>query len=240
MKTIVIPMGAIVSASYVNDVRFDLSRGAEGTAFITDSSDKGPNGILVVDLASGKVTRRLNDHPSTKRDPAFEAVVEGKPVHVMDSGLPPKPLGMGSDGIAISPDGKTLYYCPLASRHLFSVSTDALADATKSDADVAGTVRDLGEKGASDGLESDAQGRIYATQYEHQAITHQQPGGPVETVVADPRLRWPDTLAVSADGYLYVTANQLHLQKRYRGTDERQKPYALFRVKIDSTRITAR
>jgi sugar lactone lactonase YvrE len=56
------------------------------------------------------------------------------------------------DGIAISADGERLYVCPLASRRLFSVSVDALADERASDEAVAATLEDHGEKGASDGL----------------------------------------------------------------------------------------
>jgi len=40
---------------------------------------------------------------------------------------------------------------------------------------------------------------------------------------------------VARDGHLYFTANQLHRQARYHGgKDLRQKPYALFRVRIDA------
>ncbi|MCY7347264.1 MAG: hypothetical protein LH614_13705 [Pyrinomonadaceae bacterium] len=36
--------------------------------------------------------------------------------------------GTGADGIAISADGARLFYCPLGSRRLYSVATDALFD----------------------------------------------------------------------------------------------------------------
>ena len=63
---------------------------------------------------------------------------------------------MGSDGIAIDPARGLLYYCPLSSRHLFSVRLEALSNEHTTNADVAKTVTDLGDKGgASDGLESD-------------------------------------------------------------------------------------
>ena len=42
-----------LSAGCSHDVRFDLRRGSKGMAFITDSSQNGPNGIIVVDLDSG-------------------------------------------------------------------------------------------------------------------------------------------------------------------------------------------
>lgn len=124
----------------------------------------------------------------------------------------PQYLGLGSDGIAISSDGSRLYYCPLASRRLYSVSTEALLDETLAEAEVAATVRDEGMKPASDGLESDAQGRVYVTAYEHNAVARLKPDGLYETVVSDPRLLWPDTMSLADDGYLYVTANQLHRQ----------------------------
>jgi sugar lactone lactonase YvrE len=238
-KKILFPSDVALAASYLNDVRFDLHRGSEGMAFITDSTSNGANGIIVVDLASGKSWRRLSDHPSTKPDPEFLPVAEGEILRIRLPGKPPARFGVGSDGIAISPDGKTLYYCPLTSRHLYSVSADALADKSKSDADVAATEKDLGEKGgASDGLESDAQGRVYLSDYEHNAIRRRTPDGEIETLVHDPRVLWPDTLSLASDHYLYFTANQIERQPPFNnGKDLRQKPYVLFRVKVDGTRI---
>jgi sugar lactone lactonase YvrE len=239
IKKILFPADVALPASYLNDVRFDLSRGPEGMAFITDSTSSGPNGIIVVDLASGKSWRRLNDHPSTKPDPTFVPVVEGEILQLRIPGQPPARFAVGSDGVALSADGKILYYCPLTSRHLYSVSVDALADRTKSDADVAATVRDLGEKGgASDGLEADAQGRVYMSDYEHNAIRRRNSNGEIETLAHDPRMLWPDTLSLAADGYLYFTANQIERQGVFHnGQDLRQKPYVLFRLKVDGTRI---
>jgi sugar lactone lactonase YvrE len=220
-------------------VRFDLRRGAQGMAFLTDSTSNGPNGIIVVDLASGKSWRRLHDHPTTKPDPSFVPVVEGEILQIRLPGKPPAKFAVGSDGIAISPDGKTLYFCPLTSRHLYTVSVDAFADQNKSDAEVASTVKDLGEKGgASDGLESDTEGRVYLTDYEHNALRRRDVSGEFETIAHDPRLLWPDTLFLAANGYLYVTANQVERQAVFHdGQDLRQKPYVLFRVKVDGTRI---
>jgi len=107
---------------------------------------------------------------------------------------------------------------------------------------VGATVVDEGDKGgAADGLETDAAGNIYATNYEHNAVLRRRPDGEWETVAHDPRLLWPDTLSVAADGYLYVTANQLHRQKRYNeGRDLRRKPYTLFRVRIDAEPVRLR
>jgi sugar lactone lactonase YvrE len=239
VKKILFPQDVALPTTYLNDIRFDLRRHSEGIAFITDSAQKGPNGIIVVDLASSESWRRLNDHPSTKAEELenFLPIVEGRPFLVkQQNGSIKQGANMGSDGIAISATGERLYYCPLGSRKLYSVSTEALADRSLDDQYVAHTVKDEGDKGgASDGLESDAEGRIYATNYEHNAILRRNPNGEWETIVYDPRLLWPDTLSLAADGYLYVTANQLHRQARFHnGHDMRSKPYTLFRVKVNA------
>jgi sugar lactone lactonase YvrE len=99
-------------------------------------------------------------------------------------------------------------------------------------------VADLGEKGASDGLEADAQGRVYAGDYEHDGIRRRLPDGTWETIVHDPRVLWPDTLSVGPDGWLYFTVSQLERGARFHGGhDLRQRPYTLFRVKINGSPV---
>ncbi|HEX8833739.1 MAG TPA: L-dopachrome tautomerase-related protein [Abditibacteriaceae bacterium] len=240
-KKIVIPTDVAVPTTYLNDVRFDLRRGAAGMAFITDSGGESPNGIIVVDLDSGRSWRRLGGHPSVKAEPKFLPFVEGRAMMFRAPGQFPQYVNIGSDGIAISHDGRRLFYCPLASRRLYSVSVEALADANQTDEQVAATVIDHGDKGASDGLESDAQGRVYVTLYEHNAIARRLPNGLYETLLHDPRALWPDTLALARDGYLYFTANQLHRQPNFNnGQDLRRKPYSLFRLKVSAPPVLLR
>ncbi|HMB04069.1 MAG TPA: L-dopachrome tautomerase-related protein [Isosphaeraceae bacterium] len=223
-QTIRFPRDVALETTYLNDIRFDLRRGRGGVAFITDSSRKGPNGLILVDLASGRSRRRLHDHPSTKPDEHFLPIVEGRPLMNRPPGGRPTHVRLGADGIAISHDGQHLYYCPLASRRLYRVRTDALVDAPSSEAVRA--VEDLGDRGfASDGLESDDKGRLYLTDYEDNAILRRNFDGSYETLVYDPRVLWPDTMSVAPDGHLYFTANQLHRQAHYNeGKDFRRKP----------------
>ncbi|OZM77176.1 L-dopachrome tautomerase-related protein [Pseudonocardia sp. MH-G8] len=242
-QTIVFDPHVALDTTYLNDVRFDLRRGEAGVAFITDSSDQGPNGIIVVDLTSGEAWRRLHDHPTTKAEqpPDFIPIVEGRVFMERPPDGLPRPVMMGADGIAIAADGSRLYYCALASRRWYSVSAAALADRSVPDEDVAATVVDEGDKGASgDGLETDDTGRIYLTDGEHNAVMRRTSDGTLETVVHDARLLWPDTLSV-ADGYLYVTANQLYRQAKYQGGEDlRRYPYSLFRVAIDAGPVRLR
>ncbi|MGI8769915.1 MAG: L-dopachrome tautomerase-related protein [Acidobacteriaceae bacterium] len=238
IKTILFPPLVAGPNSYMNDVRFDLSVGDGGFAYITDSSSDGPNGIVVVDLASGKSWRRLNKHPSTDPEPGFLPTAEGRPLYQTEPGKPAHRVLFGADGIAISADGSKLFYSPTTGHTLYSVSTRALRDQSMSDDAVAATVETVTGKGPSDGMESDTAGNVYAGDYETDSIEKILASGMVETIVHDPRLIWPDTMSLADDGYLYVTANQLNRQPTmHNGQDLRQKPYVLFRIKTDSKRI---
>lgn len=224
----------VLPTTYLNDVRFDFRVGKAGYAYITDSSSKGPGAIIVLDLESGNAFRRLNGAFSTSPDPWFLPKVEGEVLMNRNKDGSTSPFRMASDGIAISPDGKLLFYCPLTSRHLFSISTEALRDRTIPDMDLQNHVMYWGEKGASDGMITDAKGNVYAGDYENNSIRKIMPNGSMNTIAHDPRILWPDTFSIGPDQYLYVIVNQLHRQARYHyGEDLRQKPYGLLRMKID-------
>lgn len=207
-----------------------------GTAYITDSSSPGPNAILVVDLATGKARRRLNQHISTQSEPGFLMFAEGQPIYKTEPGKPPEPNVFAVDGIAISADGSELYYCPINSTKLYVVSTEMLRDKNKSDAQVESTIRIATGKMPSDGLESDAAGRIYLSDPVTDSIERFDPKtGLIETLLHDPRLLWPDTMSLASDGYLYVNANQLNRQASlHNGHDLRVKPYSMYRIKVDA------
>ena len=231
-KTILFPRSVAKPMTYLNDIRFDLRRGKAGLAYITDS---GMGGLIMVDLASGKSWRHLGNSPTVRPEPGFHAIVNGQPFLQRLPGNKPKVPKFYSDGLAISADGKTIYYCPVSSHHLYSVSADALADPQKSEADVASTVKDLGRKPVADGLESDAAGNVYVTDEEHHGIKRRAPSGQYTTLATSPHTyEWMDTMSIATNGYLYVTANQLEQQGSYHyGKDLRVRPYTLYRVRIN-------
>ncbi|BCB74752.1 L-dopachrome tautomerase-related protein [Phytohabitans flavus] len=214
---------ALTPTTYLNDVRFDLSRGDGGYAYITDSQAEGA--LIVVDLATGESWAKLRGHVSTHAEPGFRAIVQG---------VVRENYAVGADGIAISADGSRLYYCPLSSRKLYSVPTAALIDRDLSDDEVAAQVVNHGDKGASDGLESDTAGAIYVTAYEHSAVLKRTEDGTWSTLLHAPGALWPDTLSLGADGYLYVSLNQLPRAPLFNGIDHRIPPYQVARVKVDA------
>src|SRR5260370_247662 len=149
-----------------------------------------------------------------------------------------------ADGIAVSADGKLVYYCPIASRNLYSVDAAVLTDFTQSDAAVAATIKNLGDKGEVGGLEADAQGRVYLTNGEFNAILRFDPSqgtadtfNPTfETVVHNRHLVGPDWLAWGKDGTLYITSTQVNRLPVFNaGQDLRRPPYFLYKVQTDGT-----
>ncbi len=236
VRTVRFPPEVVRRESYLNDVRFDLRRGKAGVAYITDSTSTGPSGIIVVDLASGRSWRRLDGAASTSADPQFIGSIASDRAFFSLQPTPeagPVPPRVGADGLALSADGARLFFCPLASRTLYSVSAELLADEASTTDQLAATLTRETREFASDGLQADAQGRVYLTDWEHDAVVVRTGEGRFETLVTDPQLSWPDSLSLTDDGWLYVTANQLHRQAKFRGgKDARKKPYLLLRVKI--------
>jgi sugar lactone lactonase YvrE len=215
-------------------VRFDFRVGREGVAYVTDSSLSGIGGIIVIDLATGVASKRLVGHVSTSADAAFVPIVEGQQMRLRSA-----------DRFVGAVHRGRRWHRPVARwwhpvlHALVQPSSvqrvDRCCCAKLSEAELAAAVVDLGDKGASDGMEMDANGRLYASDYEHNAIHARDAQGRWTTVVHDPRILWPDTLSMGPDGYLYFTANQLHRQAGFNGgVDRRQTPYMVYRTRVDA------
>lgn len=224
----------VLPTTYLNDVRLDFRVGRAGYAYITDSSSRGLGAIIVLDLDNGIAFRRLNGAVSTSPDPYFLPKVEGEILMNRNPDGTTFPFRMASDSLAISPDGKVLFYAPLTSRQLFSISTETLRDRSILDMNLSQYVQYWGEKGASDGMITGEKGTVYVGDYENSSIRKVLPNGEMETIAHDPRILWPDTFSIGPDQFLYVIVNQLHRQPRFHyGRDLRIKPYSLLRMRID-------
>ncbi|SAL86535.1 Major royal jelly protein [Caballeronia arvi] len=103
--------------SYLNDVRIS----PDGRfVYITDSGVRGA--ILVVDTASGSTRRLLDGDPSTQADKAVTVKVDGKPLQQTDGWR----VSFSADGIALTPDGRYLYWQAVKGKTLYRIATDAL------------------------------------------------------------------------------------------------------------------
>jgi sugar lactone lactonase YvrE len=167
--------------------------------------------------------------------PGILKIVEGRVLLKREADGTTSSIKGGANGIALSPDGARLYYTPLMSRRLYAVETAALLDAGKDDAAVAETVTDLGEKGLTGGLAADSRDRVYLSLQEFNGIGRRDPDGRIEVIATDPRLIWPDTFWITADGWLYLSSAQANRRPEHNGGIDRQEPpYAIFRMRIDA------
>ena len=83
----------------------------------------------------------------------------------------------------------------------------------------------VGEGAVSDGLLWH-RGKVLLTALEHNAIMAISPQGRAHTVISDPRLKWPDSLALGPDGVIWITTSQIHL-----GPSPEQ-PFRLLRLEL--------
>ena len=221
---------ALRQDSHMNDLRIDLTHGSQGTAYVADSSFGEDPALVVVDLATGKQRRVLAGDHSIVAQKDFVTQLDGVPMRY-EGKQTVFPHG-GVDGLALTPDSTRLYYSALTSRHLWSLPTQALADFTQSDKQLATQVRDEGEKVMVDGMDTDKQGRLYMTDAEHHQVLRRWPDGHLDVVLRDPRLVWPDGVFVTADS-VYVTLGQW--SRLGKGFDDRQPPYLLIKAPIEPT-----
>ncbi|GJD80273.1 SMP-30/gluconolactonase/LRE family protein [Methylobacterium gregans] len=231
----VVPLEAgIGPTSSLNDLRVGRLNGRP-VAYITDQGQDGKGAILAVDLANGLVLRRLAEHASTKTQTGVVKFVEQRPVMQTQGDGPPQSPKGGANGIALSPNGARLYYAPLMARHLYAVGTAALLDPAASDAMVAATVEDLGEKGMTGGLTTDSKDRVYLSLQEQNAVGRRDPDGRIEVIAADPRLVWADTFWITPERWLYISAAQVNRRPEFNaGQDLSKPPYAILRMRIDA------
>lgn len=214
-------MGIVPDTAYVNDVKVDVTK---NFAYLTES--KG-GGIVVVNLTSGNMRRLLSNHPSTKSDPAYKFIIDGR--ELMKNG---KAAKFNSDGIALTPDGDWLYYKPLTDDKLYRIKTEFLRDINMTDTMMNSKVEDLGHFASTDGMIFDKEGNLYFGDLQNYRIIKIDKDLKMTTLVEDRRLIWPDSYSI-ADGFLYISCSQIQMQPDYNnGVNKRTTPYTVYRLKL--------
>src|SRR4029077_17495116 len=123
--------------------------------------------IIVVDLVSGKARRLLDDHKSTKPEPGFKLVVDGKELIDQQKKSPPQ---IASDGIALDAKNGYLYYHALTGHTLYRIKTNYLTAEQLSKRRSESKVENVAQTPAPDGMLEAPDGNIYLTDLEHSAV----------------------------------------------------------------------
>lgn len=226
VKTIALDAVADRKGSFLNDIVVDEAR---KIAYVSDSglrsAPANQAGLIVVDFGAGRARRLLDRHASLMPQPGVKVMSHGEEV------WPGKPLVLGVNGIALSPDGQTLYWTVTTGTHAYAMPTALLRDPRAGKATLASAVRDLGEVGGNtDGIVTDTEGRLYITDVSRNGIVEYDPHtGSMRLLAADDGVHWPDTPAIDPDGRLVFTSSNLnrHFAGQVKPGEER---YELWRV----------
>ncbi|ADF60653.1 L-dopachrome tautomerase-related protein [Enterobacter cloacae] len=234
LKRIALDGVADRKASFLNDVVVDEKR---RVAYISDSGSRSAPenrvGLIVVDFTTGTARRVLDRHPALQIEPGVNVVSHGAEV------WPGKPLLIGINGIALSPDAGTLYWTVTTGTHAWAVPTALLRQAGSTDAQIAASIQDLGVVGGNtDGLVTDAKGNLYITDVTRNGIVRFDPKHrAMSLIAASEDVYWPDTPAIRPDGDLIFTSSRLndHFAGAVKPGEER---YDLWRLPLGASHNT--
>lgn len=252
IRTYVIPESLYYDGMNANDVRINNTLGTGGFAFITDESPS--SSIVIIDLDSGDVSRRLYNTSVVRADPGYVGSYDGALIYSWN-GTKKGYISTGADGEALA--SGNFYWGVLASRRFYYVPQSILANFSASDEDVLAAVVFPGQCASEQaGFTADDQGRLYITASEQNAIYYVDtlqsqvaeevngvpPGGAglvppenyvVKTLVRSALIQHADSAAI-LNGYLYFTTNQLEFSpsRQYNNIDARRGPFRSYRVYI--------
>lgn len=233
-----IPLDGVADrkGSFLNDIAVDERR---RVAYISDSGMRSaPDnmvGVIVLDFASGQARRVLDRHPALQIEREVKVVSHGAEVWAGN------PLLIGINGIALSPDGRTLYWTVTTGTRARAIPTAILRRADASAAQIDAAVRDLGAVGGNtDGIVTDAKGALYITDVTRNGIVKYDPRTRAMSLIAsDDGVHWPDTPALLPGGDLVFTSSALndHFAGAVKSGAER---YDLWRLPLGARKASTR
>jgi sugar lactone lactonase YvrE len=208
--------------SYLNDVRFS----PDGKwAYLSDSGVKGA--LVVLNTQTGNARRVLDGDSTTQVDPTVKVHADGQVLRRPDG----RGMTSGADGIALSPDGQWFYWQALTGKTLSRISARSLQDEKLSPQNLAHRVERVASTHPADGLWFDSSGELYISNPETDGIESSRPGEPLRTILTDARLRWPDSLAQSSNGTLYVTGSHIQDSPWFK-SDAKVTPSQVWKVVV--------
>ena len=209
IDSIIIPdKAAPYRTSFLNDLLVDNKN---GFVYITDSGSGWQNhpivgGIIIYNMKTKTFRRVLNKQPSTQPLPGFQFDIDTRRVYS------DKPVEFGVDGIALSADHCTLYYCSVPSRNLYAIDTALLRDYGTPLEEIDCRVCALGSKGTTtDGMCGDNRGNIFYTMEEKKGIgVYNTRNCEFREIVSDDWMMWVDGVSFDQHGSIIFNHNKLN------------------------------
>ena len=188
-------------------------------------ADAGAPGLIVLDLGTGAARRVLDGEPSmTARRPV---AVDGETVRGADG----KPVMINVDDLALSPDGKFLYYQPLPGP-MSRIATSLLDDPKATPQALTAGVEFWYDTPALGGSAIAPDGMLYLDDVENDSVLSLSPDRALRTVISDPRLHWP-AAPFLRDGVLTIPVSQFDRAGLFHhGRSRIAYPVALFELRV--------
>ncbi len=208
------------AGSYVDDIRFNGP-----TLYATDA---GSAGLLVVNIASGRVRRVLDGHPLLSDRKPMRA--DGRLLR-NDAG---RPLKVQADQLEVTPDGRWLYVQP-CSGPLARIATALLDDESAGAEALSRGLMPWLDTGTTGGTAIDANGVLYMSDVNRRRILRITPDRHVSVFLTDPRLIWSDAMWIDHDRRLWIPVTQQNRTHGFQGgTQSVIYPVWLYVVTIDA------
>ncbi|EJL68555.1 L-dopachrome tautomerase-related protein [Chryseobacterium populi] len=205
--------------SFIQDVAIDEDR---GWAYLADISNPG---IIALNLKTKK-SRRFSGHPSLQAEDV-DMIIDGR---VTDFGG--KPARVGINPITLSNDRETIFFGAMNGTTWYQVPAKLFRE-NADDTVIGNSIVKFSEKPVSDGVATDTKGNHYITNLGGHSISKLDANGKLSSFIKDSRLKWPDNIALSEDGYLYISVNQLNTTTAFSGEPDAGKPpYFIYRIKL--------
>ncbi len=231
--------------------RHDFPRGVAGRGSHLNDFQVAPNGrrvyiadasifaktpaIVVYDVDEDLSWRLLEGHESVTPE-HYVPVVQGRTMLIYGIFA----IRPGVDSIALDRRGEWLYFAPVTNGHMYRVRRADLDDPVLPAKLLAARVERFAPKTMSDGITTDLAGNVYITDLEHDAIVALGPDRKLQTLVRDPRLRWPDGVGFGPGGDLYIACSALHhVIGKSAATVRAEAPYQIFRFRAGTQREIA-
>lgn len=225
-----LPETSIVKTSQPNDMVVDTKHNVfiiadEG---IGNGGDGSSAALIIVNMKTG-ITRRILQGSRTTLPENIPTIINGKPLAVNG-----KNLLVGCDGITADANFEWLYFAPLNGSKIYRIKITDLLNEKIMETELDKSIETYSEKPNNGGLSIDKDNNLYLTVMETNSVAViLAKDKTIHNLVSDENLLWPDGVSYNfIDGYMYVSAAQVHLGAVFNnGKNLAKAPYYIFRFK---------